>query len=122
MVLVVAFAQDGVDLLRVACLGDEVDAGVFGGDAVFRRADLLGPIGEEPHGGADVGAAGLAAEVGADEFVEAAAFFAPGLGGGALFGEDALEGVAGLGLPGGEDGGKRECLYFRGVRFRNLGR
>ena len=91
MILVVAFALDGVELLRASCLGDEVDAGVLGADAELRGADLLGPICEEPHVGIEVGVAGLIAEVGADEFLEVAALFALGLGGGAVFGKDVLE-------------------------------
>lgn len=91
VVHVVAFALDGVVFLRAACLGDKVNAGVLGRDAELRGADLLGPIGEEPHVGVEVGIAGLVAEVGADEFLEVAAFFALGLGGGAVFGKNALE-------------------------------
>ena len=91
VVLVVAFALDGVVFLRAACPRDEVDAGVLGTDAELGRADLLGPIGEEPHVGVEVGVAGLEAEVGADEFLEVAALFPLGLGGGAVLGEDALK-------------------------------
>lgn len=48
MLLVVAFALDGVVFLRAACLSDEVDARVLGTGAELGRADGLGPIGEEP--------------------------------------------------------------------------
>ena len=41
MVLVVAFALDGVVFLRAACLGDEVDAGVLRRDAELGRAISL---------------------------------------------------------------------------------
>ena len=96
MVLVVAFALDGVVFLRAACPRDEVDAGVLRRDAELGRADFLRPIREEPHVRIEVRIAGLKAEVGADEFLEVAALFALGLGGGAVFGEDLLEGEAGI--------------------------
>jgi len=81
-----------VVFVRAACLRDEINACVLCRDAELRCADFLGPIREEPHVGVDVGIAGLVAKVGADEFLEVAAFFALGLGGGAVLREDLLEG------------------------------
>ena len=63
----------------------------YGINTELRRAYFLSPIAEKPHVGIEVGIAGLKAEVGADEFLEVAALFALGLGGGAVFGEDLLE-------------------------------
>ncbi len=97
VVLLVAFAQDGVVFLGAACLGDEIDDCVLCTDAEVGRADLLGPVGEEPHVGIEVRIAGLVAEVGADEFLEVAALFLLRLGGDAVVGKDAFEGRGGHG-------------------------
>jgi hypothetical protein len=91
VVLGVAFALDGVVFLGALGFRDEVDAGVLAGHAELRGADFLGPVGVEPDVGVEVGVGGLVAEIGADEFLEVGAFFALGLGGGAVGGEDALE-------------------------------
>ena len=91
VVLGVALALDGVEFLGASGLGDEVDAGVLGGETVGLR-----PVGEEPDVRVEIGEAGLVAEVGADEFLEVAAFFALGLGFRAVFGEDAFEGTHGM--------------------------
>ena len=71
---------------------DEIDAGVLARHAELRGADFLGPVGVEPDVGVEVGVGGLVAEIGADKFLEVAAFFTLCLGGGAVGGEDALEG------------------------------
>jgi hypothetical protein len=83
---VVAFALDGVKLFGAVSLGDEIDTGVYGGEAVCYR-----PICKEPYVGVEVGKAGFVAEVGADEFLEVGAFFFLGLGCCALLCEDALK-------------------------------
>ncbi len=101
----VAFALDGVVFPGAAGAGDEVDAGVLGGDAELGGADLLGPIGEEPDLGVEVGVAGLVAEVGADEFLEVGALLLLGLGGGAVGGEDGFERGHGFGGRGGAENG-----------------
>ena len=44
----------------------------------------LGPVGVEPDVGVEVGVGGLVAEIGADKFLEVAAFFTLCLGGGAV--------------------------------------
>lgn len=92
VVFVVAFALDGVVFVRAVGAGDEVNAGILGTDPEFRRADFFGPVAEEPHIGIEVGVTGLKAEVGADQFLKVAALFPLGLGGGAVIGEDLLEG------------------------------
>ena len=96
VVLGVALALDGVEFLGAVGFGDEVDAGVLGGETEFRVPISLAQSAIEPDVGVEIGVAGLVAEVGADEFLEVGAFFALGLGGGAVFGEDALEGSHGL--------------------------
>ncbi len=91
VVLGVAFALDGVVFLGAVRFRDEVDAGVFARHAELRGADFPGSVGVEPDVGVEVGVGGLVAEIGADEFLEVAAFFPLSLGGGAVGGEEALE-------------------------------
>jgi hypothetical protein len=93
VVLGITFALDGVEFLGAVGFGDEVDAGILGGCAVGLR-----PVREEPDIGVEIGITGLETEIGADEFLEVGAFFALGLGGGAVFGEDLLERSHGLPL------------------------
>ena len=91
VVLGVAFALDGVEFLGALGFRDEVDVGVLGGKAELRGADFPGPVGVEPDVGVEVGVGGFVAEIGADEFLEVGSFFALGLRGGAVGGEDAGE-------------------------------
>lgn len=78
-------------------LGKQVQAGDEEQDALVLAGDFLGDLeaGEGLAGAAGhvPWVSGLEAEVGADEFLEVAAFFALGLGGSAVFGENALEGT-----------------------------
>lgn len=83
----VEFALDSVGFGGAAGTGNEVDAGVFGGEAVF-----AGPVGVGPDLFVEVGVGGLVAEVGEDEFLEIGAFFAFGEGGGAVGVEELLQG------------------------------
>lgn len=118
VVLVVAFALDGVVFVRAARLRDEVNAGVPGADAELGRAGFPGPIREEPHVGVKAGVAGLVAEVGADELLEVAALFALGLGGGAVLGKEALERRGGHGA----ESSRRRAVVARALSARRGGK
>lgn len=84
---VVELALDGVELVGVAGLGDEVDAGVLGDEVLGFR-----PIGVGPNIRVKVGIGRLVAEVGADKVFEIGAFFSLGEGGGTEVGENIGEG------------------------------
>ena len=88
----VAFALNSVVFLRAAGAGDEVDAGVLGGEAELRAAGFLYPVCVQPDVGIKVRVGGLKPEEGADELLEVGAFLPLGLGGGTVGSEDALEG------------------------------
>lgn len=72
---VAQLALDGVELVGAVGLGDQVDAGVAGIEAL-----PLGPIGIGPDIGIQVAIGGFVAQVDAGEVFEVGAFFALGRG------------------------------------------